>query len=221
MRKCFMSGLGPAGRSAPHADAPGVSAEHTLPPAHHTRVRALVDGVGDDAQVRLAQRQVARVGELQGFLVLVPAAGRVAGLGRVPSPRCPPSGGHGAGPLTTLCLSCGGSSGHSGRSHSGPQAPAWSWSWVVVQWRPPWGRETLPGSGRGRGQRGPHQCVPPPRQSHAPRPEWGPGLTVAEVAAAGAEPLHKPPAGVTEAPPSPGRAHEQPVQAACRRASWP
>lgn len=51
-------------RSTPHADAPGVGAEHALPPAHHTRVGALVDGVGDDAQVRFAQGQVARVGEL-------------------------------------------------------------------------------------------------------------------------------------------------------------
>lgn len=70
----------PAGRRlAPQADPPGVGTEHMLPPAHHACVRALVDGVGDDAQVRLTQRQVARVGELQGLLVLVPAAGRREG----------------------------------------------------------------------------------------------------------------------------------------------
>lgn len=61
--------------SAPQSHAPGVGSEHTLVPAHHTRVGAFVDCVGNDAQLCLAQGQVARVGELQGLLVLVPAAG--------------------------------------------------------------------------------------------------------------------------------------------------
>lgn len=91
------SAHGQGRRSAPHADSPGVGAEHTLPPAHHTCVRALVDGVGDDAQVRLAQRQVAGVGELQGLLVLVPAAGRAGGLGRGPRPTAHPQGVAGQG----------------------------------------------------------------------------------------------------------------------------
>lgn len=168
-RKCFMSGLGPAGSSAAHSDPPGVGAQHTLPPAHHARVRALVDGVGDDAQVRLAQRQVAGVGELQGFLVLVPAVGsRAQGWAgsRVPAAH-PPWGGHRAGPLTTLCLSCAGSSGHSGRSRSGPRAPAWSWFWAAARWQPRWGRETLQSGGRGRAHRGPQ------RHPHPPRPTSG------------------------------------------------
>lgn len=123
------------GRSAPHADSPGVGAEHALPPAHHAGVRALVDGVGDDAQVRLTQRQVAGVGELQGLLVLVPAAeaaGRQGGRARrVRAP--PPAPAVTGAALTTLCLSCGESSGHSGRSRSCPRAPAWFWSWGAAR----------------------------------------------------------------------------------------
>lgn len=140
----------PRGRpSAPQADTPGVGAEHVLPPAHHARVGALVDGVGNDAQVRVAQRQVAGVGELQGLLVLVPAAGRAEGWAGSRVPR-PPSGAQ-AGSLTTLCLSCGGSSGRSGRSHSCPRAPAGFWSWGAVRWQPPWGRGTLLIRGGGGG----------------------------------------------------------------------
>lgn len=84
------------------------------------------------------------------------------------------------------------------------------------------------GSHRGEGklcsgvrEGGPRQCPAPP-----PDPSWhrGPcltGLTVAEVTAAGTEPLHKSPAGVTEPPPCPGCAHKQSVQAACERATCP
>lgn len=156
-------------RSTPHADAPGIGAEHALPPAHHTRVGALVNGIGDDAQVRFAQGQVAGVGELEGFLVLVPTAERAEGwAGRVPpsplrAPRAPtpsPVGRRG-GSLTILCLSCGGSSDRNGRSHSCPRAPAWFWSWGAAGWRPPWGRGTLLGVGE------PDQRWAPPR---APRP---------------------------------------------------
>lgn len=61
--------------SAPHSDPPGVGSKNTLVPAHHTRIGAFVDCVGNDAQLCLTQGQIARVGELQGLLVLVPAAG--------------------------------------------------------------------------------------------------------------------------------------------------
>lgn len=198
-------------RSAPHADSPGVGAEHALPPAHHAGVGALVDGVGDDAQVRLAQRQVAGVGELQGLLVLVPAAGRAEGWpgsrGRRPRPEAP-GWGHSLHFALLVEDLLAAAEGH---------VPA-------LGHQPGFG----PGGRRRGGHRGEGELCsgrggsvsagPAPTPGPAPAPD---DLTVAEVAAAGAQPLHEPPAGVTEAPPRPGRAHEQPVQAACGRAARP
>lgn len=77
--------------SIPHSDPPGVGAENTLVPAYHTCVGAFVDCVGNDAQLCLTQGQIARVGELQGFLVLVPAAEVrfLHALPALPMPRAP------------------------------------------------------------------------------------------------------------------------------------
>lgn len=119
--------------------------------AYHTCVGAFVDCVGNDAQLCLTQGQIARVGELQGFLVLVPAAEvrflhacpAHAKAPRIYTPRVS-QGAPSPKPaqcwllLTILCLSCGGSSVHSGRSCSYPLSPtSFSFLWVMWWW-PRW-----------------------------------------------------------------------------------